>query len=147
MSSSSIDKLYTPFQIPEDSKFDGTNLNNWPHMLIYGATGGHNIYWKGPVTWPFELTKDLRVPPPPDREADGYKPMAVFSQNPSQIEWTLHESHAISALLMSIKIPDALGFDHMDMISEEIWKQIGKNFGATNERLREIAEKDLRDFK
>ena len=90
-------------------------------MLLHGATSGQDLYWKGMVTWPFELTKELTVPPPPDCKAEGYKPTAIFSCNPTQIEWTLHENHAKTALLVNIKNPDALGFDYMEMTSEEIW--------------------------
>ena len=142
------DKPYTPFQLAEDAKFDGTNLSGWQRaMLLHGATSGQDLYWKGMVTWLFELTKELTVPPPPDREAEGYKPTAIFSRNPSQIEWTLREGRAKIALLTNIKNPDALGFDYMEMTSEEIWKRLGKEYGATNKRLREIPEKELRDYR
>jgi hypothetical protein len=110
MSTTNIDKLYTPFQLAEDAKFDGTNLSGWQRaMLLHGATSGHDLYWKGLATWPFVLTKELTVAPPPDREADSYKPTAIFSHNPSQIEWTLGEGRAKIALLTNIKNPDALG--------------------------------------
>jgi hypothetical protein len=35
----------------------------------------------------------------------------------------------------------------MEMTSEKMWKRLGKEYGATNETLREIAEKKLRDYK
>jgi hypothetical protein len=67
MSTANIDKPYTPFQLAEDAKFDDTNLSRWQYaLLLHGATLGHDLYWKGLVTWPFVLTKELTVLPLPD---------------------------------------------------------------------------------
>jgi hypothetical protein len=48
---------------------------------------------------------------------------------------------------VNIRNSDTLDFDYMEMISGEIWKQLSKEYGMMNERLREIAEKELRDYK
>jgi hypothetical protein len=68
---------YTPFQLLEDATFDGINLSGWKcAMLLHRANSGHDLHWKEMVNWPIKLTKDLKVPPPPDCEADNYKPTA-----------------------------------------------------------------------
>jgi hypothetical protein len=47
MSTTNINKPYTPFQLPEDAKFDGTNFSGWKRaMLLHGANRGHNLDYK-----------------------------------------------------------------------------------------------------
>jgi hypothetical protein len=144
-----MDKPLIPWQLPKEEKFNGVNWRSWERWMgSMGRPNGNDLYWENLVERPFQLGSSGAIPELPDDYTDeGKKVTPLISKKPHWHEWVVRDSYAASCIMVNVINPDRFGLDDRTMTADALWAKLKDEFGEGNERLRALAEEELRAFK
>ena len=144
---SSTSSMLLPFSLLEDQKCKGhENYANWKiNMIVHGRPRGLLNYWEDKIF----VSGELLSQPLPGQSTQSSLPLQttpVHSRIPNELEYKLHESVALLSILINLTDIARLGVNS-NGTSYEAWKFLEKQYGAGSQRMRNMKERELADWR
>jgi len=139
-----------PFSLPEDQHCHGyENFASWKTLMIaHGKPQGYLKYWEDKIIIPQEIldaenpSTQPKTSPPDSTTNKPSGPTPVHSTTPSELEYELCESAAMSSILINLVDIAGSGVDPNGK-SHEVWALLAKQYGGAIDRARNMQEKAL----